>query len=125
GAPALITGHAETVKRARQLRRTMNLPETLLWRALRQRPGGFKFRRQHPAGIYVLDFYCAAVRLAIEVDGFAHETAGAREADAARSTFLRSQHIATLRVPAKVVLEDMEVVVARIVAVCEGRLTRA
>jgi hypothetical protein len=47
----------------------MSLPEGLLWRELRKRPSGLKFRRQHPAGIYVLDFYCAAARLAIEVDG--------------------------------------------------------
>jgi very-short-patch-repair endonuclease len=120
----VITGHAETVKRARQLRRAMNLPETLLWRALRKRPGGFKFRRQHPVGVYVLDFYCAALRLATEVDGFVHETAGAPESDAARSRFLRSQRIATLRVPARVVLEDIGAVVVRIVAVCEARLTR-
>ena len=52
----MITGPRETVKCARKLRSEMTLPEALLWRALRQRPGGFKFRRQHLAGIYVLDF---------------------------------------------------------------------
>ena len=59
----MITGPRETMKRARKLRSEMSLPEGLLWRELRKRSGGFKFRRQHPAGIYVLDFYCAAVRL--------------------------------------------------------------
>ena len=47
----------------------MTPPEVALWQSLRTRPGGYKFRRQHPAGIYVLDFFCTKARLAIEVDG--------------------------------------------------------
>nr|WP_232308128.1 DUF559 domain-containing protein [Tsuneonella dongtanensis] len=99
----------------------MSPPEIKLWNVLRDRPGGFKFRRQHPAGQYVLDFYCASVRLAIEIDGFAHDSARAAARDARRSEWLRSQHIATLRVPARVVLDDVEAVVARVVEVCEQR----
>ncbi|MGL5838044.1 MAG: endonuclease domain-containing protein [Sphingorhabdus sp.] len=118
----MITGPADTVKRARKLRSEMSLPETVLWRVLRTRPSGLKFRRQHPAGIYVLDFYCAAARLAIEVDGMAHDSIRAAGTDAARAQFLRSQHVATLRVPAKVVLEDLEAVVVRIVDVCLERV---
>ncbi len=120
----MITGPREAVKRARKLRSEMSLPENLLWRELRKRPAGFKFRRQHPAGIYVLDFYCASVRLAIEVDGFAHDSIRAAKSDAARSHFLRSQHVATIRVPAKAILEDLEVTVARIVEVCGQRSAR-
>ncbi len=120
----MITGPIDTVKRARQLRSEMSLSETILWRELRKRPGGLKFRRQHPAGIYVLDFYCAAARLAIEVDGWAHDSIRAAQADAARGHFLRSQHVATLRVPAKVVLEDLEGAVVRIIEVCGERLLR-
>ncbi|WP_330704553.1 endonuclease domain-containing protein [Novosphingobium resinovorum] len=117
----MITGPRDTVKRARKLRSEMTLPEGALWRALRSRPGGFKFRRQHPAGVYVLDFYCAAARLAIEIDGFAHNTGQVVERDRRRSHFLRSQGVATLRIPARVVLDDMAFVVSRIVEVCEGR----
>ena len=117
----MITGPREVVKRARKLRSEMSLPEGLLWRELRQRPGGFKFRRQHPAGIYVLDFYCAAVRLAIEVDGFAHDSSRAVKAQDARSHFLRSQHIATIRIPAKAILDDYQPVVQRLVEICEQR----
>jgi very-short-patch-repair endonuclease len=102
----------------------MSLSEVVLWRELRKRPGGFKFRRQHPASHYVLDYYCAAVRLAIEVDGFAHDNADAAKRDARRSEFLRSQHVATLRIPAKVVLEDLEVAIVRIVEVCRQRAER-
>lgn len=120
----MITGPRDVVKRARKLRSEMSLPEGKLWIELRQRPGGFKFRRQHPAGIYVLDFYCAAARLAIEVDGFAHDSIRAAQADAARSQFLRSQGVATLRVPARIVLNEVDVAVARIVEVCGQRIAQ-
>ena len=120
----MITGPAGTLERARKLRQDMTLPEVVLWRELRKRPGGFKFRRQHPAGDYVLDFFCASARLAIEVDGWGHANARSAQADATRSHFLRSQGVATLRVPAKAVLEDLEAAVARIAEVCEQRVAR-
>ncbi|MFM5954328.1 MAG: endonuclease domain-containing protein [Novosphingobium sp.] len=120
----MINGPQEVVKRARKLRSELSLPEGLLWRELRRRPGDFKFRRQHPAGIYVLDFYCAAVKLAIEVDGFAYDSVRAAKADATRSHFLRSQHIATTRIPTKAILEDIAAVVVRLVEICDQRVQR-
>ena len=120
----MITGPRDVVKRARKLRSEMTLPEGLLWRELRKRPEGLKFRRQHPAGVYVLDFYCAAARLAIEVDGRAHDNAPAAERDARRSEYLRSQKVATVRVPAITVLNDVEAAVARIVEICSQRIER-
>jgi very-short-patch-repair endonuclease len=47
----------------------MSLPKGLLWQVLRKRLSGFKFSRQHPIGPYVLDLYCAAAKVVIEVDG--------------------------------------------------------
>ena len=120
----MITGPREVVKRARKLRSEISLPETLLWRELRKRPEGLKFRRQHPAGIYVLDFFCAAARLAIEVDGFAHDSIRAAKSDESRSHYLRSQHIATLRVPASAVLKDVLTVAARVAEVTGQRIQR-
>ena len=117
----MINGPAGTLRRARKLRAEMSLPETMLWSALRQRPGGFKFRRQHPAGIYVLDFYCAKARLAIEVDGWAHDNPATADRDRRRSAFLRSQGVAITRVPASRVLDDLEAVVMRIVDICMRR----
>ena len=59
---------------AKGLRRQMSLPEVLLWKAIKGRKlNRLPFRKQHPIGPYVLDFYCEAVRLAIEVDGGSHD----------------------------------------------------
>ncbi|HEY5818673.1 MAG TPA: DUF559 domain-containing protein [Mesorhizobium sp.] len=55
----------------------MSLPEVMLWDCLRAgRLEGLRFRRQHPIGPYVLDFFCAKGRLAVEVDGRHHDHPG-------------------------------------------------
>ncbi|MCH2486386.1 MAG: endonuclease domain-containing protein, partial [Erythrobacter sp.] len=77
----------------------MSLPEAMLWAELRKRPGGFKFRRQHAAGHYVLDFYCAKAKLAVEIDGRAHDSAPAALRENNRSAFLKARGVATTRVP--------------------------
>ena len=120
----MITGRRSTVKLARKLRSEMSLPETLLWQSLRERPGGYKFRRQHPAGPYVLDFYCAAAKLDIEIDGAGHDSASSALRDGERSRFLRAQGIATTRIPAKLVLADLDPVVRRIVEICDERMMK-
>ena len=120
----MIRGQKDTVKLARKLRAEMTPPEIALWQALRTRPGGHKFRRQHPAGIYVLDFFCTKARLAVEVDGRAHDSASVIAKDEARSRFLREQGMATTRIPAKLVLEDIEAVVRRLVQICDERMER-
>ena len=120
----MITGPRDTIKQARKLRSEMTLPEVLLWNELRKRPGGYKFRRQHAAGIYILDFYCANLRLAVEVDGIAHDNDTVRQRDASRSSYLRAQGVATTRIPARAILADMEAVVLRITDICSDRKAR-
>jgi very-short-patch-repair endonuclease len=111
-----------TTMKARALRRRMSLPEVLLWRELRKRPNGLKFRRQHPTGPYVLDFFCSDARLAIEIDGEAH-SAGTRPArDLARDAWLLAAGVETLRIPAAAVLDDLEAVLTWLVAEAAGRL---
>jgi very-short-patch-repair endonuclease len=56
-------------ERASKLRKQQTLAEEILWNYLRTKPFGHKFRRQHPFSIYILDFYCHSLKLAIEVDG--------------------------------------------------------
>jgi cyclase len=57
---------------AKELRKNLTHSELLLWGYLKQKPFGYKFRRQHPLGIYIADFYCHALKLVIEVDGSIH-----------------------------------------------------
>jgi valyl-tRNA synthetase/very-short-patch-repair endonuclease len=104
------------VLRAKAMRRDMPPSEAMLWRVLKDRPGGYKFRRQHPAGDYVLDFFCPAAGLAIEVDGEAHGRGNRPERDTARDAFLEACGVETLRIPARDVFGDLDAVVAAIVA---------
>ena len=116
----MLSGPAETVKRARQLRREMTWPEVILWRRLRQRPDGFKFRRQHPAGPYVLDFFCASAGLAIEVDGFTHNLGGRPERDRERDDWLARRGVRALRIGASDLTRDPDGAVEMIVAACKA-----
>ena len=81
--------------RARGLRRRMSPIEQRLWHAIRGMQLGVSFRRQHPVGPYVLDFYCARASLAVELDGDEHATC--RERDAARTRFLNGRGIRVIR----------------------------
>ncbi|WP_151953632.1 endonuclease domain-containing protein [Sphingomonas sp. EC-HK361] len=107
-----------TIEQARRLRRTMSAPEVRLWSALRMRPQGTRFRRQHPLGPFILDFYCAQARLAIEIDGMAHDMGDRPERDQVRDRRLAEQGIVTLRFPAFQVMADLDGVVAHILQHC-------
>ncbi len=96
-----------TYKRARHQRRAMTLPEVLLWQDLRHgRCDGLKFRRQHPIGPYILDFYCAEMRLAVEVDGAVHEQEAQTRHDVQRDGWLAERGIRVMRFAARDVLAD-------------------
>lgn len=109
----------ETVLRARALRRNMTLPEGLLWQLLRKRPDGLKFRRQHPIGRCIVDFYCPAAKLVIEVDGIAHEMGDRSDRDQRRDLWLRSQDLNVLRFPAMAIIDDLDSVVTAILVACK------
>ena len=110
-----------TVANARRLRREMTLPEVLLWTSIRGgRIDGVRFRRQHPIGPYVLDFYCAAAKLALEIDGSAHDQPDQMRHDRARDEWLAAQGFRVLRVPAKSVLDDVDGVCRMIQAELRG-----
>lgn len=92
--------------KARQLRAAMSLPEVLLWRLLRRKPNGVKFRRQHPVGPYAIDFYCPSAKLGFEIDGIAHDMGDRPEKDASRDVWLAEQGIEIVRIPASEVLKS-------------------
>ncbi len=108
--------------KARTLRAEMSLPEVLLWQHLRKQPLGVKFRRQHPVGDYVVDFYSPAAKLGIEIDGIAHEMGDCPERDLARDAWLNQQGIEILRIPAKDLLKSVEQAAQSIILYCRERI---
>ncbi len=105
------------IDRARQLRRNETPPEDLLWLALRNgQIGGMKFRRQHPIGPYVVDFFCHSAKLVVEVDGMSHDDKMAQ--DAAKSKHLESQGLGLLRVTNEDVMRDLDAVTREIARLC-------
>ena len=85
-------------KRARALRNNMTGTERRLWAHLRgRRLEGWKFRRQHPIGEYIVDFYCPAARLVIELDGYSHSFDQQIAYDEARQRWLEFQDYKVLR----------------------------
>ncbi|NIR02743.1 MAG: DUF559 domain-containing protein [Gemmatimonadales bacterium] len=75
---------------------------------------GAKFRRQHPVGPYILDFYCAQARLAIELDGGQHSEAAQQRRDARRTRVLEAQGVRVLRFWNNEVLAETEAVLETI-----------
>ena len=110
-----MDGSRVTKDLAKALRRTMSLPEVLLWKAIK---GGavdrLHFRKQHPIGPYILDFYCDAAKLAVEVDGASHGAGDRPVRDERRDAWLAAQGIATLRLPASLILRDVDAAVRTI-----------
>jgi very-short-patch-repair endonuclease len=110
----------KTRQRAKELRQQMTPAEKVLWDRLRSRQlGGFKFRRQHPIGPYIADFYCAAPRLVVEVDGSVH--VGQAEADEQRNQQMAEYGYRVLRVSNQEVETDLESVICRILEACQDR----
>ena len=86
------------LKHARELRKSSTDAEQLLWSLLRDRQLlNFKFRRQHPLGSYILDFYCHEAKLVVELDGGQHAEDAQLKHDEQRSAGLKEQGIAVLR----------------------------
>ncbi len=104
-------------QRARELRQEMTPAEKILWEQLRNRKlDGFKFRRQHPLDRFIVDFYCAACKLIVEVDGDIHYLQ--QERDAVRTEELERQGYRLIRFRNEQVLHNLENVLAAIQAAC-------
>jgi very-short-patch-repair endonuclease len=94
----------------------MTEAEKALWRYLQNRnAGGYKFRRQHPLGSYIADFYCHEKRLVVEVDGEIHLNPEAVDKDENRTAVLERYGIAVIRFSNQEVLEETESVVQTII----------
>jgi very-short-patch-repair endonuclease len=97
------------VRRARTLRQQSAEPEQLLWTALRNgQIGGLRFRRQHPIGRYVVDFYCHSAGLVVELDGMSHDDKIVQDVE--RSKYLEARGLRILRVLNLDVMDDLDAV---------------
>ena len=113
GAHAAIP--EELLTHARELRKNGTDAEKLLWQLLRRNQlHGCSFRRQHPLGSYILDFYCHQTKLAIELDGGQHAEESQLKHDEKRSAWLEQQGITVLRFWNNEVLTNTEGVLQRI-----------
>ena len=101
----------EEIKRARELRRGMPPAQRRMWQLLRDRRfAGYKFRREHPLGPYVLDFYCPEARVSIEVDGRQHGFPEEQRRDQKKEAYLLGEGIMTRRFWNRQVTREPEVV---------------
>src|SRR5947209_16666284 len=101
-------------ERARELRKNGTHAEEVLWGYLKTKPFGFKFRRQHPYSIYILDFYCHALKLVIEVDGSVHKRDEIKENDLIRQGILESNGMLVLRFTNEIIQARLEDVIIQL-----------
>jgi len=112
----------ENFKRARAMRRGMTPPERKLWQAIRGESLGVKFRRQHPIGPYIADFYSRDAWLVVEVDGAAaHCSAEASAYDRERDAYMSSLGLRVMRFAASDVSQRLDGVLEALSAVCAQR----
>jgi len=83
--------------RRTSLRKNQTYPEQLLWQELRGKALGYKFRRQHGIGNYIVDFYCKQLSLVIELDGDSHFDEKSIQQDIKRDKYLKSLGLTVLR----------------------------
>jgi very-short-patch-repair endonuclease len=99
----------KTIGRAQSLRRRMSVPEARLWNRLRWREAGKPvFRRQHPMGPYVLDFYCAKANLAVEIDGMSHDMGDRPWRDERRDAWLKKRSVTVVRISARELMRSVD-----------------
>lgn len=103
--------------RRKELRNNSTAAEKMLWQMLRHSNlDGYKFRRQHSIGTYILDFYCPAEKLAVELDGDSHFTDDAMVYDHKRTAYLNALNIKVLRFLNTDVYDNLNAVCERILA---------
>jgi type I restriction enzyme R subunit len=103
------------IARARELRRNETESERVAWRLLRTlRFKGFKFRRQHAVGQYIVDFCCPRRRLIVELDGGVHAQPSQTRRDASRDAELKRMGYAVARFPNGIVVEAPELFLEKV-----------
>ena len=93
---------------AKELRKNMTDVEKIMWGYLKSRPNGFKFRRQHPLGIYIADFYCHKLKLVIELDGSIHDNEDVKLNDNVRQKLIELDGLSVIRFKNEEILNNIE-----------------
>lgn len=96
------------------MRQNQTPQEEIIWQSLKAGRFGYKFKRQHSVGGYILDFYCAQKKLAIEIDGGIHNKKEAKEYDKIRDDFLNNLGIKILRIWNSEIEENLNSVLTKI-----------
>jgi imidazole glycerol-phosphate synthase subunit HisF len=99
---------------AKQLRKNMTEAEKLLLASLKKNIKGFKFRSQHPIGIYIADFYCHKMKLVIELDGSIHDNEEIKRNDIERQQWLEHQGLIVVRFKNEEIVNDIDTVLKTI-----------
>ncbi len=118
-----MRAHRKTHDRARALRQSLSPPEILLWTRLRRRGHGAPvFRRQHPIGPYIADFYCPRARLVVEIDGWGHADPAQVAHDEHRDAHMAGLDYHVVRIPAAEVMRDADAVADGMVRTAIGMI---
>ena len=111
------------IRFARELRRNSTDAEGRIWSYLRgERLGGHVFRRQHPIGDYIADFYCHAARLVVELDGGQHTEPDAVAYDRRRTAAMMAEGVHVIRFSDYDALKYSDAVARTILREVESRL---
>ena len=116
--------HPLVFQLAKDLRRNMTHAEKILWMHLKEGVHGLKFRRQHPIGIYVADFYCHKIKLIIEADGNIHEIGNNPACDKEREKSLNEKGYKMIRFKNYQIEKDLKTVLDQISSTTEIELRK-
>jgi len=120
-----ISANATTYENVRHLRKAKTEAEEKLWQSLRNRKVmNLKFRRHHPFGKYILDFYCNEIKLCIEADGSIHNEKDIAEYDIERTTVLNENGLTVLRFTNEEIIERITTVINKIEEFLKSRKDR-
>ena len=108
-------------QRAKELRNQVTHGEMVLWDYLRNNQIGYRFRRQHPIGNFIVDFYCHQLKLVIEIDGSIHNEKDIQESDKVRQKILEADGLTILRFTNDEVLRNIGDVIQKINALANAK----
>ena len=100
--------------KARELRNKLTPAEQVFWLRLKEQFPEYKFRRQHPISIYIVDFYCHKLKLVIEIDGSVHDSEEVKLNDEKRQNDLENLNLIVIRFTNNQVKTEIELVIEKI-----------